>query len=97
MTSNIVPSIIKSYQGKSIRIREDKYVCLTDMASASGKLLANWTRTDKSKSYLGTLSAITQKSIIELIEVGEGGLSQEQGTWAHPDIAIGGTCNAVCV
>lgn len=74
----------RNYNGRSIRIREDKYVCLTDMAIASGKLLANWTRTDKSKSYLAVLSSITQKSIIELIEVGEG----NQPTWGHPKVAL---------
>ena len=84
MTSNIVPSIIKSYQGKSIRIREDKYVCLTDMATASGKRLNNWMQTDKSKSYLETLSAITGIPAIELLEVGEG----NQPTWGHPKVAL---------
>lgn len=74
----------KNYNGRSIRIREDKYVCLTDMAIASGKQLYGWTRTDKSKSYLETLSAITQKSVIELIEIGEG----NQPTWGHPKVAI---------
>lgn len=75
---------IKSYKGRVIRIREDNYVCLTDMAAASGKRLNNWIRSDKSKSYLETLSVITRKSAIELIEIGEG----NQPTWGHQKVAL---------
>lgn len=85
MFNSIVPSIVRSYKGKSIRVNPiDQYVCLTDMAAASGKQLHGWTRTDKSKSYLETLSAITQKSVTELLHVGEG----NTGTWGHPKVAI---------
>jgi len=83
MTSNIVPSIIKSYQGKSIRIREDKYVCLTDMATASGKFLGGWTRLKGTNEYLEALSAAMHIGIGLLLEVENG-----TTTWAHPDIAI---------
>ena len=81
---NDTTSLIKSYKGKNIRIREDKYVCLTDMATASGKRLSNWIQTDKSKSYLKTLSAIAGKPVIELLEIGEG----NQPTWGHPKVAL---------
>ena len=76
---------IKSYQGRGIRINPvTRYVCLTDMATASGKQLYGWSRTDKAKSYLETLSAVTQKSVTELLCVGEG----NTGTWGHPKVAI---------
>ena len=83
MTDNIVPSIVKSYQGKNIRIREDKYVCLTDMATASGKQLGGWIRLKGTNEYLEALSEAMQICIGLLLEVENG-----TTTWAHPDIAI---------
>lgn len=83
MTNSIVPSIIKSYQGKNIRIREDKYVCLTDMATASGKQLGGWIRLKRTAEYLEALSEAMQICIGLLLEVENG-----TTTWAHPDIAI---------
>lgn len=83
MTTNIVPSIIKSYQGKSIRIREDKYVCLTDMATASGKLLGHWRELKGTNTYLEALSEAIGIAIPLLLEVTDG-----NPTWAHPRIGI---------
>lgn len=80
---NDTTSLIKSYKGKNIRIREDKYVCLTDMATASGKRLNNWIQTDKSKSYLETLSTVTGKPVSILLELEHGNT-----TWGHPKVAI---------
>ena len=74
----------RNYKGRSIRIREDKYVCLTDMAIASGKRLNDWYRLKGTESYLSTLSVGTGIPAIELIQVGEG----NQPTWAHPKVAI---------
>jgi hypothetical protein len=54
------------------------------MATASGKRLNDWIRTDKAKSYLAALSAITGIAVIELLEVGEG----NQPTWGHPKVSI---------
>ena len=84
MTQRIVPSIVKSYNGTTIRIREDQYVCLTDMATAARKKLNDWCRLKSSESYLETLSAIAGIPVIELLEVGEG----NQPTWGHPKISI---------
>jgi hypothetical protein len=80
---NDTTSLIKSYNGRSIRIREDKYVCLTDMATASGKRLSNWTQTDKSNSYLETLSLATGLTVAVLLEVTDG-----NPTWGHPKVAL---------
>lgn len=84
MANSIVSSIIKSYNGRSIRVNpNDRYVCLTDMAAASGKRLNNWIQTDKAKSYIETLSVVTGKPVSALLSVTHGNL-----TWAHPKVAI---------
>lgn len=51
-------SLIKSWNGRTIRIREDRYVSLTDMAQASGKLFADWKRPKSTESYLRTLTTV---------------------------------------
>lgn len=80
---------IKSYKGRAIRINpETRYVCLTDMATASGKRVANWTQT---KMYAELISAfctyagITVDDTVITISDGD---NEDRGTWAHPDIAI---------
>jgi hypothetical protein len=78
----------RNYNGRSIRIREDKYVCLTDMAVASGKRLNNWIQTDKSKSYLEALSSVAGIPVTELVEISQGGIPENQGTWGHPKVAL---------
>jgi hypothetical protein len=78
--------ILREYNGKKIRIREDRYVCLTDMAKASGKEFKRWYALESSKSYLGKLSTVVGKSVLDLIEIKRGG--KDQGTWGHPKVAI---------
>lgn len=80
---NDTTSLIKSYQGKNIRIREDKYVCLTDMASAVNKRVPDWYRLKGTESYLSTLSQAVQIRTGLLLEVESG-----TTTWAHPKVAI---------
>ena len=78
--------IIREFNNQTIRIREDKYVCLTDMAKASGKLFADWVRLKSTKSYLETLSSIMGIPIIQLIESNVGNLGESSGTWGHPKV-----------
>ena len=83
MTSNIVPSI-QSYNGKAIRINPvDRYTCLSDMASASGKKLSHWVCLDGTKAYLAALSEATGIPAGTLLSVQNG-----VTTWAHPKVAI---------
>jgi KilA-N domain len=85
MTNSIVPSIIKSYKGKNIRINSiDQYVCLTDMATAGGKLVNDWLRLNTTSAYLKAFELATGIPVATLLNVGEGTI----GTWAHPKIAI---------
>ena len=81
---------IKSYKGRVIRINpETKYVCLTDMAAASGKLLGGWTRLKGTSEYLEALSAAMQICIDDLIStVDNTSANEDRGTWAHPEVAI---------
>ena len=81
-------NIIKNWNGKTIRIRKDRYVSLTDMAQACGKLYGHWGRLESTKSYLETLSSVIQIRITELVQVIQGGSPENQGTWGHPKVAI---------
>lgn len=96
-------SIIRSWNGRTIRQREDGYLSLTDMAQATGKLFGNWYRLQDTQEYLEALALDTGLSIrmaeIEsksrysdvnsaLIEIKEGGISENQGTWGHRLVAL---------
>jgi len=81
--------LIKSWNNRTIRIHPDnRYVCLTDMAHATGKRFYDWSRLDGSKSYLRTLSAVTQIPVTELVQTIQGGTPESQGTWGHPKVAL---------
>lgn len=83
------PSIFREWNDRKIRIRpEDRYVCLTDMAKAAGKLYGNWRKTEPTQSYLEALSRSILLGIDQLIQVIKTGPNELRGTWAHPKIAI---------
>lgn len=81
-------NLIKNWNGKTIRIRKDRYVSLTDMAQSCNKLFANWNQNSSTKSYLETLSSVIGIPITELVQVIQGGSPENQGTWGHPKVAI---------
>jgi hypothetical protein len=68
------------------------WVCLTDMAKASSKLVADWARLKATKEYLQTLESVMQIPITETVQ---GGKPTKQGTWAIEEVAIefAGWCN----
>lgn len=81
--------ILKQWDNFGIRIRDDKYVSLTDMAKATGKRINNWNRLESTKSYLDALSRSAQISVDQLIEINESsGDNITRGTWGHPKVAI---------
>lgn len=80
--------ILREWNNKRIRIREDRYVSLTDMAKASGKQYKHWIRSASSKSYLETLSRSVRIRTDLLIEVVSTGLNEGRGTWGHPKVAL---------
>jgi phage antirepressor YoqD-like protein len=81
-------NLIKNWNDRAIRIRSDRYVSLTDMAQASGKLFGHWNNLKSTKSYLKALESVIQIKITDLVQVIQGGDSQNQGTWGHPKVAI---------
>ncbi|MGA1256944.1 MAG: KilA-N domain-containing protein, partial [Candidatus Nanopelagicaceae bacterium] len=81
-------NIIKhDYQGSTISQDADGYVSLTDMAKASGKLVADYLRLNSTQNYLEALSIDMGIPISALCKTFKGG-NDKQGTWAHPEIAI---------
>lgn len=89
---NYMNNITKSWNDTQIRIREDRYVSLTDMAKATGKRLNDWVRLESSKSYLEELSSVVGITTSDLLQIQkglkQGGTPQDQGTWGHPMVAI---------
>ena len=84
-------SIIEhDYNGFSISQRkEDGYVCLTDMARATGKKVAHYFELKSTNAYLEGLTTDIGITISALVETTKGGDQvDEQGTWAYPEIAI---------
>jgi hypothetical protein len=81
--------INREFDSQTIRIRSsDRYVCLTDMAKASGKLFADWMRLKSTASYLDRLSAVMGIPITKLVQVVQGGIPENQGTWGHPKVSL---------
>jgi len=80
--------LIKSWNNRAIRIREDRYVSLTDMAQATGKEVKHWNENKGTWSYLQALSSKVGIPTSKLIEIIRGGSAHEQGTWGHPKVAL---------
>lgn len=78
------------WKGNIFEQREsDNYVCLTQMAKIFDKRVNDWTRYDSSKAYVEAVSTETGIHVSGLMVQIKGGNDKEnQGTWAHPLIAI---------
>jgi hypothetical protein len=61
------------------------WVCLTDMAKANGKLVADWARLKSTQEYLIKLQSVMG---IPITETTQGGIPELQGTWAIDEVAI---------
>ncbi|MBW4633584.1 MAG: KilA-N domain-containing protein [Iphinoe sp. HA4291-MV1] len=48
--------ILREFNGYQVRHREDNYLCLTDMASATGKRFYDWERLKSTKELISVLS-----------------------------------------
>jgi prophage antirepressor-like protein len=81
--------IFKEYNGKKIRIREDRYVNLTDMANATGKKVNDWYRLKSTDEYLKAFNELTGITADQLIQINESsGANELRGTYGHPKVAI---------
>ena len=72
---------------------KDSYVNLTQMCATAGKQVNDYLRLDSTNEYINALSAVTGIPVtsegkgLGLVQVKQGG-NQQQGTWAHPEVAI---------
>lgn len=65
----------------------DGYINATAMCRAVGKQFNDYRRLGQTQAFLDELSSETGIPVSELIQSVRGG-SGEQGTWAHPDVAV---------
>ena len=81
--------ILHDYNGFAVPQRStDGYVNLTEMAKISTKKVNDYLRLNTTKEYLEELSTVTGIPVTDLIVVKQGGVPEEQGTWAHKLVAI---------
>lgn len=66
----------------------DGYLHLNPMAKAAGKLVGHWLQNEDTKEYLEALSSAIGIPIAELVQKVVGGIPRNQGTWAHPEVAL---------
>ena len=79
---------IFDFQSSNIRFQTrdgQVWVCLTDIAKASGKRLGHWNELNYTKEFLSALESDTGYPIMETIK---GGVPSKQGTWAIEEVAI---------
>lgn len=81
-------NLLKTWNDRAIRIRSDRYVSLTDMATATGREFKHWNENKGTKSYLEVLSSKVGIPTSDLVQVKKGGTWEDQGTWGHPKVAI---------
>lgn len=80
--------LIKIWNEKTIRWREDGYGCLTDMAKATGKKVNDWIRLKSTNEFLERYSLLSGIPVTHMLQVFQGGQENEQGTWANQEICI---------
>lgn len=79
----------REFNSKTIRIRADRYVCLTDMAKATGKKVNDWLRLKSTVELIEAYSGSTGIPADQLIEVNESeGSNDNRGTFAHPHLSL---------
>jgi len=66
----------------------DGYVDATAMCKASGKEFGHYYENKTTKAFLAELSTVIGIPITQLVYRIQGGRSELQGTWVHPDVAI---------
>lgn len=79
---------VLDFAGKNIRFerRGDRvWASLTDMAKATGKLVADYTRSKSTTEFIEELQAVMGFTITETMQ---GGIPEMQGTWAIEEVAI---------
>ncbi len=82
--------LIRTWNGRIIRHRQDGYLSATDMAQACNKLWGNWYRLDSTKEYLEVLKKRRYSDLNNgtLVDIVQGGVADLQGTWVYRKVAI---------
>jgi KilA-N domain len=90
MTDFNLVNIIREYNGKTVRQREDGYLSATDMCLAFGKLFGGWNRLESTKEYLKALQNkhYANQHNGQLVEIKVGGTPETTGTWVHRKVAL---------
>jgi hypothetical protein len=82
-------NIIRQWNSKTIRFRElDNYGSLTDMAKATGKKVNDCLRLKSTQEYINSLSSVTGIPATKLVDTIQGGVPDEQGTWAERKVCL---------
>lgn len=80
------------YNNVPVTFRTDNgtlMVNATEMAKSFGKTTKDWLRTQQTKDFISSLSAVRHICLTQLVIVRQGNSSSfEQGTWMHEDIAL---------
>ena len=79
---------VLDFSGKNIRFerRGDRvWVSLTDMAKATGKLVADYTRSKTATEFIEELQSVMEATVIKTTR---GGTPEDRGTWAIEEVAI---------
>ena len=66
----------------------DGYVNATALCKATDKQLGHYLENDRTKAFLEALNSDIGIPISELVQTIKGGVSNLQGTWVHPQVAI---------
>ncbi len=91
--------ISRNFHGVIIHQRSsDGYLNATDMCKANGKKFNDYRRLKSTKEFLGQLPDFIVKNPVagipvteqnqQLIQIIQGGIPEEQGTWIHPYVSI---------
>lgn len=81
--------ILRDWNGKKIRHREDGFMSLTDMCQACGKLYSDFRRLKSTQEYLEVLTAKHYgDSHSGPIESNIGGSPEKTGTWGDRRVAL---------
>ena len=80
--------ISKVFENSNIRQREsDGYLSATDMCKLFNREFKNYNKSQSTKEYINALSCVVPHGTTELVDIKQGGVPTEQGTWVHPQVA----------
>src|SRR3989344_8396569 len=80
--------ILKDNSEFTIPVRMDGYVNATILCKAGNKQFHNWYQNKSTKNLIVALENVCGISRTLSIDIKQGGISNLQGSWIHPDLAI---------